>query len=140
MVLSSISACIIISSLIHEFDAVDKSKPNAGSRSSYHHHYRPTSARLSYEREKAPSASGIFHVCFFNFRLLGGGAGFAGGIAVKNQHDHPKSRVFPELAGGEHRNANAAVPGGKSGSRGIPVYCPPAIDVIRIVEQSERAF
>src|SRR5215813_10222456 len=71
------------------------------------------------------------------FRLR---AGLRERIAVINDHDHPNSRDFTELSRCEHRNANAAVTGGKSGNRWIAVNCHPAIDVIRIVEQSERAF
>src|SRR5262245_10608162 len=84
MVLSSISACIVISSLIYECDAVDKSNPNAGSKPSYHHHYRLPSARPWHGREKSYPARGEFssaHFGIFHISMLQ----TAGSAAVFNQ-------------------------------------------------------
>src|SRR5262249_34477115 len=61
-------------------------------------------------------------------------------IAVINDHDHADGRDLAEFPSGEHRDANAAVAGGRSGNRRIAVNGYTVKDVIRVIERSERAF
>src|SRR5215475_9631960 len=68
------------------------------------------------------------------------GAGFRKRIGVINDHDHPNGSYFIELPSREHRDANAAVAGGSWWNRRITVDGYAVIEVIRVVERSERAF
>src|SRR5262249_32769931 len=61
-------------------------------------------------------------------------------IAVINDHDHTNSHDLTELPRREHRDANTAVAGGSSGDRRVAVNGDTVIDVIRVVEQSQRTF
>jgi len=66
--------------------------------------------------------------------------GLSKGFTVINHHDHTNSRNPTELPRRKHRDANAAVTGGRSGNQWAAMNGYALIDVTRVVEQSERAF
>src|SRR5215831_2882195 len=72
--------------------------------------------------------------------MSGRGVGFRQRLAVINDHDHANCRNLTELPRREHRDANASVAGGTDRDRRIAVDGYAVVDVIRIVEQPERAF
>src|SRR5262252_307412 len=94
-------------------------------------------------RHDAPAPGEAFNMVDYSFALtlLGlRGFGFRKRVATINDHDHADGGDFTELSRREHRDANAAVAGGPGWNRGITVDGYAVIEVIRVVERSERAF
>ena len=92
-------------------------------------------------RAALATARGMEVDWFFQLRLLGlRSAGFRKRVAVINDHDHTDSSDLAELPRREHRDANATVTGWMGGNRRIAVNGYTVVDVIRVVERSERAF
>src|SRR5262245_36758489 len=153
MVFSIISVCIVIPSMFRKLDTESKSKLNAGGKFSYLLLYQAAGVTIRALRGKSAPAyfpgatmrprQGVFNTVDYSFALtlLGlRGFGLCKRVAVINDHDHADSGDFTELTRREHRDANAAMAGGSGWNRGITVYGYAVIEIIRVVERSERAL